>query len=517
MDWNSDTDDEILFADEDPETESLPERSDWKVLIVDDEELIHSATKIALDNFRFEGRSLTFLSAFSGREARELLKAHRDIAMVLLDVVMETDDAGLEIARHIREQLGNNLIQIVLRTGQPGSAPEKQVITQYEINDYREKTELTELRLFTTVTTSLRAYRNLVSIEKNRKGLELIIASTGNLFADQRLRNFTEGVLTQLQAVLKLDEGSFFMQTSGFAASSEKGMLQILAATGEYHAFLDQPLDKVVSAEMLQSIQEVLRRKESLFTDDAYIGYFRTDNDSVNLLYLNGCRELENLEKDLIRTFSANIAIAYDKIFLTQEIQDTQREVIETLGSIVESRSHETANHVRRVAESTYFLALKAGLGERQANLLKQASFMHDVGKIGIPDAILNKPGKLTAEEYDQVKNHTTVGHSILKNSKRDIMQTAAVVSLQHHERWDGRGYPQGLAGEEIHLFGRITALADVFDALFNKRVYRDSLPLEEVISILEQEKGRQFDPELTELFMNNIDEIVKLNNQWAD
>lgn len=509
--------DEILFADEEPDNSAEPARGSWKLLIVDDEKIIHSATRIALDNYLFEEKPLTFLGAHSGREARELLAEHRDIAVVLLDVVMETDDAGLKVARYIREELGDDRVQIILRTGQPGSAPEKMVITQYEINDYREKTELTALRLFTTITTALRAYRNLARIEKNRKGLELIIGSTGKLFADQRLKEFTAGVLTQLQAMLKLDEGTMFMQHSGFAASNAQGSLEVLAATGDFNSYVDQPLDQVVTVKMHQAIEEALHRQESIFTEDAYVGYYKSDNDSINLLYIHGCHELERLEKDLIRTFSSNIAIAYDKLFLTREIQATQREVIETLGSIVESRSSETANHVRRVAEIAYFLATNVGVGERQAILLKQASFMHDVGKIGIPDAILNKPGKLTAEEYEQVKSHTTIGHTLLKNSKREIMKTAAIVAQQHHERWDGRGYPLGLAGEEIHLFGRITALADVFDALFNKRVYRGSLPLPEVISIIVEGRGSQFDPELTDLFLSQIEEVVKLNNLWAD
>lgn len=517
MEQNAIIDDEIVFADETPEEEGRPERCGWKLLIVDDEEMIHTATRIALDNFQFENRPLTLLSAYSGRAAREMLEAHPDIAVVLLDVVMESDDSGLELARHIRETLGNTLVQIVLRTGQPGTAPEKKVITRYDINDYREKTELTELRLFTTVTTALRAYRNLYNIDKSRKGLELIIASTGHLFADQRLRNFTEGVLTQFQSMLSLAEGSLFMQTSGFAASHEKNRLHILAATGEFSSFVNHPVETVPSGEIQEGIRESLRREQSLFTENAYIGYFRTENGSVNLLYLHGCRGLEQIEKELIMTFSSNVAIAYDRIFLTREIQDTQREVIEILGSVVETRSSETAYHVRRVAEFTSLLAQKAGLDEREAGLLKLASFMHDVGKIGVPDAILNKPGRLTAEEFEQIKTHTTLGHAILGSSRREIMETASIVALQHHERWDGRGYPRGLKGEEIHLYGRIVALADVFDALVNKRVYKEKMTLEEAADIIRKEKGGQFDPALAEIFLKDIAEFDILNRRWAE
>ena len=162
--------DEILFVDEEEQTLDATPGNVWKLLIVDDEDVVHTATRIALDQYEFEGRPLQFLSAYSGLEARQILTEHRDIAVILLDVVMETDTAGLDVARHIRETLQNRLVQIVLRTGQPGSAPEKQVIREFDINDYREKTELTELRLFTTITPALRGYRSLNSIEKNRKG-----------------------------------------------------------------------------------------------------------------------------------------------------------------------------------------------------------------------------------------------------------------------------------------------------------------------------------------------------------
>jgi response regulator RpfG family c-di-GMP phosphodiesterase len=511
-------DDELVFADELPPPSEVVERPPWKILVVDDEEVIHTATRIALADFRFDGRPLSVLGAFSAREGRALLEAHRDVAVVLLDVVMESDDAGLELARHVRETMRNALVRIVLRTGQPGAAPEKQVITQYDINDYREKTELTEVRLFTTLTAALRAYRDLNTIEKSRRGLELIVGSTGQLFADQRLRKFTEGVLTQLQSMLHLDEGSLLMQASGFAASpDEQDRLNIVAATGRFSRYVDAPVHEVVAPEMLADIEAAVRQRASVFTENGFVGYFRTDNGSVNVLYLQGCRGLERLEKDLIRTFSSNIAIAYDKLFLSREIQETQREVIEVLGSVVESRSNETASHVRRVAAFTHRLAVLAGLGEREATLLEQASPMHDVGKIAIPDDVLRKPGKLTEAEYALIKSHTSIGHAILRTSNRELMRSAAIIAHQHHERWDGRGYPQGLAGEGIHFYGRLVAIADVFDALMNDRVYRKALPLTEVVAVMEPEKGRQFDPELLQTFLDHLDAFVALNALHAD
>ena len=149
-------DDELIFAEED-EVEEKPREASWKILIVDDEIEIHNITKLALKEFTFENKLITFISAYSGKEAKEMLQAHRDIALILLDVVMETEEAGLELVKYIRDILDNQIVRIILRTGQPGQVPEDVVIVSYDINDYKTKTELTNKKLFTTVVTALRA------------------------------------------------------------------------------------------------------------------------------------------------------------------------------------------------------------------------------------------------------------------------------------------------------------------------------------------------------------------------
>ncbi|WP_461208691.1 HD domain-containing phosphohydrolase [Desulfocurvus sp. DL9XJH121] len=202
---------------------------------------------------------------------------------------------------------------------------------------------------------------------------------------------------------------------------------------------------------------------------------------------------------------------------LHEEIINTQKELIMLLGDVVEHRSKETANHVRRVAEISHLLAMKLGLGEQQADLLRLASPMHDVGKIGIPDSILNKPGKLTSEEYEVIKTHTRIGFEILNHSKRRIMKAAALAALQHHESWDGTGYPNGMAGEDIHIFGRITGIADVFDALTQKRIYKEAWPMERVTGYIREQKGKKFDPQLVDLLLDNLDEVIAIKDRYPD
>lgn len=186
---------------------------------------------------------------------------------------------------------------------------------------------------------------------------------------------------------------------------------------------------------------------------------------------------------------------------------------INTMEEIGTYHSTETSRHVKRVAIYSDFIAKKILLDKDKNELLNHASPMHDIGKIQVSNLILSKPGKLTVEEFECVKRHTTIGFNMLKHSEKPILKTAATIALQHHERWDGKGYPNNLAKENIHLFGRITALADVFDALSSPRVYKDSWDNNRIYELYKSEREKQFDPELTDVFLDNFIELVNLRD----
>lgn len=217
-----------------------------------------------------------------------------------------------------------------------------------------------------------------------------------------------------------------------------------------------------------------------------------------------------------------SLAAAYsgkslESVMLHEEMIETQKEIIFSMGEIGESRSKETGKHVRRVAQYSYLLALGLGMSEKEADMLRSASPMHDIGKVAIPDAILQKPGKLTEEEFEQMKSHTLTGYHMLRHSKRELLQTAAIVAQQHHEKWDGSGYPQGLQGEEIHIYGRITAVADVFDALGSSRVYKPAWELDRILALLQEERGRHFDPKVVDAFMGQLPRILEVRDRESD
>ncbi|RRQ24707.1 HD domain-containing protein [Guyparkeria sp. SCN-R1] len=199
---------------------------------------------------------------------------------------------------------------------------------------------------------------------------------------------------------------------------------------------------------------------------------------------------------------------------LNRELESTQTDLVRLLGELCEARSEETGNHVARVAAYARHLATLAGLPEHHVTSIHQAAPLHDVGKIAIPDRILNKPGRLTDEEFREMQSHTHLGHGILKASGRPLLQAAATIAHEHHERWDGNGYPRGLSGTGISIEGRLVAIADVFDALSFKRVYKPAWSDENIRDLFANERGRQFDPDLTDLFLGHYADFIALRDR---
>ncbi|MDR0380166.1 MAG: DUF3369 domain-containing protein [Candidatus Accumulibacter sp.] len=517
------TDDDILFfADEDEPAVRLAQSNGkhtkpWKVMIVDDEPEVHTITRLALSGFIFRERGLEFLSAYSGKEAKTLMAEHPDTAMMLLDVVMESEDSGLEVARYIRETLGNGMTRIILRTGQPGQAPERQVILEYDINDYKTKTELTAQKLFTSVVAGLRAYADLEIIERNRCGLENIVSASASIFKIQSMERFVRGVLTQLVSLLKLGENAFCCGSKHFTRDSGDACLRIVAGIGSYAAMGGRLIEEVLPRKVLDNIHAAIASGENVFAADHLTLFFLSSGGSGNIIYVDSASELNVFDRDLLHVFCSNVAIAFDNISLAHELERTQKEVVERIGAVAETRSEETGNHVHRVAEYCHLLARAYGMNEMEAQALKEAAPMHDIGKVGIPDSILNKPGKLTGEEFEVMKKHAGIGRELLSNSSSRLLDISAIVAHEHHERYDGKGYPRGLKGEEIHIYGRITAIADVLDALGSPRCYKEPWPMEQVFEYMVEQRGKQFDPELIDLLLAHWDEILEIRESFKD
>ncbi|RHW76358.1 HD domain-containing phosphohydrolase [Colwellia sp. RSH04] len=493
----------------------------WKILIVDDEEDIHAITKMALKRFKLESRGVEFLSAYNSDQAKKVIEEQDDIALIFLDVVMETDDAGLRLAKWLREENNNTFTRIVLRTGQPGQAPEEEVIMDYDINDYKQKTELDRSKLFTTVVTALRAYRDLIKIEKSRNyekiyriGLQQVIESTTDLLEKKTLKHFFDGLLKQVVSLIHVDQkGVLIKPVKGAGTICYKDDYEIIAECGGI------TLENGLDAKALELLDKARKQKGSVFDGEHYAAYFPTKSDEESLLYLTGQQlvGLSDVNIQLLNLFSNSIGIAFDNFLLNREIIQTQEDLINRLGNAVESRSKESGNHIRRMSEFCFIIAKDLNLPESSCEILKQATPMHDVGKISIPDSVLLKPGRLSDEEMLIMKQHADMGFDILSGSDRPILKAAAIIAQQHHEKYDGTGYPLGLKGDAIHIYARIVAVADVFDALIHRRCYKEPWPVEDIVNLLKNERNKHFDPEVVDALLNKLDEILVLNEKLTN
>ena len=232
-----------------------------------------------------------------------------------------------------------------------------------------------------------------------------------------------------------------------------------------------------------------------------------------------GSIEVDQLIKyahDLVKVYESEKEKRKDLETAHQELQEAYLDTINRLVLAAEYKDEDTGDHIVRMARYSALIAEKLGLPARDVRNILYAAPMHDVGKIGIPDSILLKPGKLTAEEFEIMKSHTTIGAKILGNSEAEILKIAAQIALSHHEKWNGKGYPQDLSGNEIPLFGRIVGLADVFDALTSRRPYKDPYPAEVAFEIIRGDRGKHFDPDMVDVFFENTDEVLQIKTEAA-
>ena len=209
--------------------------------------------------------------------------------------------------------------------------------------------------------------------------------------------------------------------------------------------------------------------------------------------------------------------LAEEVLKATEEIVLRERETINRLSRAAEYRDPETGAHIQRMAHYSWLIAMRMKLPKEDQDLILVAAPMHDIGKVGTPDNILLKPGKLDVEEFEVMKNHARIGHEILANSRSPLLLAAAEIALSHHEKYDGSGYPQGLAGEAIPLFGRIVAVADVFDALTSARPYKQAWEIERAVAFMQENAGSHFDPHCIELFLKDFDQVLSIRNRFKD
>ena len=318
--------DDVLHLIDD--TGTAPEASTarkWKVAVIDDDPAVHEGTRFALSDYSLHGQTLEILSAYSAAEGRTLMRDHPDIAAVLLDVIMETDAAGLDLVEYIRNDLRNETVRIILRTGQPGQAPERRVIVQYDINDYKAKTELTADKLFTSLTAALRSYQQLERMVQTRRGLEIIIDAASTLYDFKSMQRLAEGVLTQLASLLNVDcAGILVLRDDGSSSGSD---FSVLAGSGCYSRFIGTTSSRALDPDLRQMVEAAFQRRKNEFFDHRSVIYLRTGSGREVVVLLQAERPLSETDRALVEIFSSRLSIAFDNVILYQQLQEANTQL----------------------------------------------------------------------------------------------------------------------------------------------------------------------------------------------
>ncbi|MFD1626470.1 DUF3369 domain-containing protein [Azospirillum griseum] len=536
-------DDDLFFLDEGEESAAVPPDVDapahplaaapsgqrWKLLIVDDEPEVHSITKLVLSDFAYKGRPAHFISAHSAEEARTILARETDIAMILLDVVMETEDAGLQLVHHIREELKNRHVRIILRTGQPGQAPERAVILDYDINDYKAKTQLTAQQLFTTTVAALRSYEDIMAIEANRRGLQKIIDASSSLFQARSMKLFAGGVLTQLSGLLGVGPDAILCVQRGSVLGGARDGLYVLAGAGRFETLINEPALNHVDPDVLGLVMACLESRANHYAGEHITLYIRTPNRRENVVYLRSDRPLSDLDRELIEVFCGKISVGFDNLYLYEQLHRAQQGTLAALADLAERRAADADGDNRfarslRIAAVTERIARQLRdenrfpeiIDESFLSIIGLSAILHDVGNAAIDPSITAKPGPLSPDERAAMQRHTLAGADLLTRASRltdgqTHLHIGADVARWHHENWDGRGYPDGLAGDAIPLSARIVAVADAYDAMRHHRPHRAALSHDATLTEIRNDSGHRFDPVVVAAFLAVEGEIAGL------
>jgi signal transduction histidine kinase/CheY-like chemotaxis protein len=320
--------DDVLHLIDD--TEAAEEDSSarkWKIAVIDDDQAVHEGTRFALSDYFLNGQGLEILSAYSAAEGRTLMRNNPDIAAVLLDVIMETDVAGLDLVEYIRNEIQNETVRIILRTGQPGQAPERRVIVQYDINDYKAKTELTADKLFTSLTAALRSYQQLERMVQTRRGLEIIIDAASTLYDFKSMQRLAEGVLTQLASLLNVDCAGILVLRDDGNGNTAGDEFSVLAGSGCYSRFIGAAGSKSLDPDLRSMVEAAFKRRKHEFVDQRTVLYVRTGSGREVVVLLQAERQLSETDRSLVEIFGSRLSIAFDNVILYRQLHEANTQL----------------------------------------------------------------------------------------------------------------------------------------------------------------------------------------------
>ena len=489
--------------------------SHWTVLIVDDDHSIHELTHLVFRNRVIESRPIHFVSAYSGQEAKSILAERQDICVAIVDVIMEDDQAGLDLIRWIRQELNNKAIRLILRTGHAGGDIEESVVKNYDINDFREKTELHSAKIVTCLTTAIRDFNYNQALIKNNDQLSQLLTLSNSLIATDQVEELVRLGKIHLEQFLNQAITKYCIcHLRPHLDNSAHWSIYVLDELGFIE--LNSLQNAMLSAVSADHIKGCIAREQTICDETLCSVLAYTHGNSTFVVHFS-LTEPSHLSHAILNLFATNLALALDNLLNHLKIDEAQQELVHILGEAIEARSLETGSHVKRVALICAKLAALANQPAAYVEAIRIAAPLHDIGKIAIPESILHKPGKLDDKEWAIMKSHAAIGGNMLQKSTTEISQLGSRLASGHHENWDGTGYPLGQRGEDIPLEARIMAIADVFDALGSKRVYKEAWGSEKMKALFIEEQGKKFDPKLCQILLDHWDSFLLIRQQYSD
>lgn len=487
----------------------------WKILIADDDHDVHTVTKLVLRGVTFRGREVEFIDAYSGEETLLRLQEHPDIAVVFLDVIMETDDAGLNAARQIREN-GFSLVRLILRTGYPGQAPEREVIVNYDIHDYKEKSGLSAKKLFTSLISALRAFDDLVSLESHRRGLMSVLEAV-SWFNFDDVQRYIDGMLLEFSALAHLRSERVLMVARVHGSPAEA--LQLVASAGDWHFAAEQTPELAgFPAEVLALVHQSL---DACCEQEASHGsaLFVSSSDTNLVVYAAGAEAFADADRILLEVFLTKVCQALANHRTYQNVVVERDALLQGLALAAEHWDEGAAVSLQQLARLSTAIARRLEttlefpdeVDTRFVQGIGNAAQLHDMGNLLVPAELLLKSGPLADTERSLLQEHVAAGLPLFeacraRTAGQGTIDLACQVIASHHERFDGSGYPRGLAGEAIPLAGRLVAVADAYVAMTSARPFRPALSRAEAMAAIIAGSGSAFDARVVTAFVQVLE-----------
>jgi len=504
-----------------------PAKASLKILVVDPDPALTGMAREALDGYTLNGAGLEVLTSATAAEAREALYEHPDIAVMLLEPVLETPAAGLDLVNHIRTDLGNQRVRIIVCTAHPDTVPEDQVVEAYDVSDYRTKDSLTPRALRTAVIGRLRAFVNLQAQAAGRKGLARMLVATTGLLEMRTPDVLFPNILPRVVGLLGIGQHALLCIQGDTLPRDRK--IRVRASTGRFAQWKDVDVADIGEPRVQAALERLSPSSETIVEPDYCALRLRAHGGIIGMIYVEGHNNDGTArEWQLLELFRNKCSIAFENALLFEELNTSQKATVLAMGSLAEYKDNAAAGHLQRIERLVGDIARELHgqghfsdeLDEEFVEKVGLASLLHDVGMLSVSDETLGIPGELANNDMAAIQRHTMIGYRILNEAAvplrgRSLLTIAAEIARYHHERYDGSGYMEGLSGNAIPIGARIMAVADVFDALITDRQYRSAWTVEQAITWIIERAGKDFDPVVVEAFVTVVRRIQATDPEW--